>query len=289
MTLTIFTPTYNRGYIINKLYESLCEQTDKDFVWLLVDDGSTDNTKDLVDNWIQEGIIDIQYYIQENVGKSSAHNLGVQKTNTELFCCVDSDDIVTKDSVAEIKKYASKYSKEIGLVFKRGFDKNRSITTWNQELIKASLFEAEKNYGLKGDTMLVFKTSIVKKYSFPIFENEKFVPENYLYDCLAKEGDLVFINKILYICEYLPDGYTTNMRKVIATNPKGYRAYIEKRIPMNKSYSQKWKDSIRYVAIQFVINWKGIIKNSPDKLFTFLALPFGYIFYKKYYHKYLKR
>ena len=93
----------------------------------------------------------------------------------------------------------------------------------------------------------------------------------------------------MYICEYLPDGYTTNMRKVIATNPKGYRAYIEKRIPMNKSYSQKWKDSIRYVAIQFVINWKEIIKDSPDKLFTFLALPFGYIFYKKYYHKYLKK
>src|SRR5699024_7599204 len=99
MTLTIFTPTYNRAYILPKLYNSLVEQSNKDFVWLIVDDGSTDNTKKLVFTWIRENKISIKYYYQKNQGKSIAHNKGVKETDTELFSCVDSDDYLTKDCV----------------------------------------------------------------------------------------------------------------------------------------------------------------------------------------------
>ena len=99
--LTIFTPTYNRAYILNKLYESLCVQTCQDFEWLIVDDGSTDNTKELVDTWMGEGRIAIRYVYQQNGGKQRAFNKAVALTNSELFVCIDSDDQLTTEHVVE--------------------------------------------------------------------------------------------------------------------------------------------------------------------------------------------
>lgn len=287
MTITIFTPSYNRAYTLVKLYKSLCEQTDKNFIWLIVDDGSTDNTEELVNRWIREKIIDIRYLKQKNAGKSAAHNTGVNNTKTELFCCVDSDDVLTMDAIAEIKRDSSRLSQCIGIVYKRGTHENDVITKWDKSLNSATFFDAEKKFGLRGDTMLVFKVQYLKKYSFPVFQGEKFVPENYLYDYLSNEGELLFIDKVLYLCEYLPDGYTSNMRRVIVNNPLGYRAYIKKRVRMNYSFIEKLKDVARFVAIQCVIEKKEIFKQSPSLFYTIFALPLGVYFYRKEYKKYL--
>ena len=92
--MTVFTPTYNRAYILPKLYDSLCQQTVKSFEWLIVDDGSVDNTQELVEKWIEEKKIEIRYFKQANGGKQRAHNLGVEKSKEEIFVCVDSDDYV---------------------------------------------------------------------------------------------------------------------------------------------------------------------------------------------------
>src|SRR5665647_1656547 len=101
-TLTIFTPSYNRGYILGQLYHSLLEQTCMDFEWVIVDDGSTDNTKDLVQAWTNEGKLTIRYIYQKNGGKMRAHNTGVLYATTELFLCVDSDDYLVETAVEEI-------------------------------------------------------------------------------------------------------------------------------------------------------------------------------------------
>ena len=100
--VTVFTPTYNRGYTIGRLYDSLLRQTDKRFCWIIVNDGSTDNTEELILDWIKEKRIDIQYYKQKNQGKPSAHNKGVELTRTELFTCVDSDDYLKDNAIEEI-------------------------------------------------------------------------------------------------------------------------------------------------------------------------------------------
>ena len=102
--LTIFTPTYNRAYTLKKLYASLIEQINQNFEWLIVDDGSTDNTEEVVKQWVDEKKITIRYFKQRNGGKQRAHNKGVEICNTELFICVDSDDYIVKDSVDKILK-----------------------------------------------------------------------------------------------------------------------------------------------------------------------------------------
>lgn len=282
--VTIFTPTYNRAHTLSRLYESLCRQTNKNFEWIIVNDGSTDNTKDLVRKYINDGIIGIRYYYQSNQGKPIAHNIGVQMAKLKYFVCVDSDDYLTDDAIEKILKYAERLTDEIGMVLFRGFPSGKNITQWNECVKTSTLHDAYKKYGLQGDTMLVYKTEIIKKEYFPQFEKEKFVPESYLYDRLDRYGKMKIINDTLYICEYLKDGYTATMRKVIKNNPKGYEAYIVQRIDFDDCIKERFFDSIRYICIKFIQGEKKI-SNSRHKLYSLLALLPGYILYIKEYKK----
>lgn len=286
MRITIFTPTYNRSYILPKLYKSLISQTCKDFVWLIVDDGSTDNTSTLVRDWIEENKIIIEYYKQENQGKSIAHNKGVELTNTELFVCVDSDDYLSNFAVENILNFWSteNTSKTIGILAFRGNPKGYSITTIKNNIIKSTtLNKAYTDYGLKGDTMLVYRTDIISKYRFPKFENEKFVPEGYLYDLMDKDGDLLLLRKVLYYCEYLNDGYTKNMAELLLKNPKGYLAYIDQRLEFDNKIKDKIINTIKYSAISIAIKKQEFIKNSAYPIITIATLPLAYILYMKRY------
>lgn len=287
--LTVFTPTYNRGYVLPRLYQSLCRQTDKDFEWIIVDDGSVDDTSDLVKGWMRENQVNIKYFYQENSGKPQAHNIGVKKSVAELFVCVDSDDLLTDDAVKKVKTFweAEQNNADIiGMVLKRGGIQGEKITSWAQGLLKETFFRAQKLYSLAGDTMLVWRTDILKKVEFPVFANEKFIPEGYLYDKLSNFGKCIFIDEVLYLCEYLPDGYTASMSKVNARNPLGYQAYIKQRLKMDFTFKDKWLDSIRYVAIKLVNKDGRLFKDTVYPLWTILAYLPGHVLYWKRYKKY---
>lgn len=287
--ITYFTPTYNRGYILSQLYQSLCIQSDKDFEWIIVDDGSTDNTKDLVNDWILENRIKIKYFYQTNSGKSQAHNLGVTKANGKLFSCIDSDDYIIPETTENIRSQWERVSNDvIGLVYSRGTDSRESITKWGPKNQMLTLKEAYE-IGLSGDTMLIYATDKIRKYSFPKLRNEKFVPESYLYDLLDDEGKMYFSSEILYICNYLDDGYTKSMRKLIYDNPNGYLLFITNRLKKNISLKHRFQNSIRYVAIKKILNSNKIIVDSVYPIHTLLAYPFGLYFYFKNYAKYRKR
>lgn len=277
-TLTIFTPTFNRCHVITKLYDSLEMQSDKDFVWLVVDDGSDDSTNVLFEKWKKEASFKIEYIWQENSGKSMAHNLGVSKTQTELFTCVDSDDYLSSDAVALIKKvWDSHVEGDVGILTLR--EVTKKVSEAEEQGIRTTLRNAENTCGIKGDTMLIYKTSVLKKYSFPKFQGEKFVPENYLYDLIDREGKLIFLDKVLYHGDYLQDGYTHNMARVIKNNPRGYLAYIEQRISFDVKLDEKCKDIIRYIAISKVAKKARIIRESQYPFLTLLMYPLGLLFY----------
>ena len=286
--LTIFTPTYNRGYVLPRLYASLCRQSCKDFEWIIVDDGSVDDTRCLVTKWIAEDEIKIRYYYQQNSGKPMAHNVGVEKTDTELFVCVDSDDFLRDDAVEVVKsKWESPGQQTcIGMVFKRGDIFGKSITFWKQNLQKETFFMAQKRYGLSGDTMLVWVAEILKQVSFPRLGSEKFIPEGYLYDRVSTLGKVSFFDEVLYLCEYLPDGYTHAMRRINAENPLGYQLYIQERLKMDVSAKDRFLDSIRYVAIKLVIRDGRLLKDAVYPFFTVLSFIPGLIFYLRNYRKY---
>lgn len=280
--ITIFTPTYNRCKDLKRLYESLIKQTNKDFYWLIIDDGSSDATKSEVEKWISCGKIEIRYFYQQNKGKSAAHNYGVEKTDTELFVCVDSDDYLSENAIDRIATiWKSHKANEIGILALRSVTKTDNVKTIYKSI---SLRDAYRKMKIRGDTMLIYNTSIIKKFKFPIFENEKFVPESYLYDLLDKEGDLIYLNEVLYYGEYRSDGYTKNMNKVIKDNPKGYNAFICQRISFDKNILDIFTDTIRMIAIQLVMKKKNIIPESQHQLITFCAFPFGLVlYYLKYY------
>lgn len=289
MSITIFTPTYNRAHTLGRLYHSLVKQTCNNFKWLIIDDGSTDNTKELIDTWKQEKKINIKYYKQKNQGKSMAHNKGVEMTSTNLFTCVDSDDFLHKEAVERILKLWEKESSSdtVGILAYCAYSSGERITKIkNNKIQQFKLKDAYRKHGLTGDTMLIYKHSIISNFKFPKFEYEKFVPESYLYDLIDQEGDLILLDQPLYYVEYLDDGYSNNMAKIILDNPNGYIAYINQRLKMEKSLKYKSLDTIRYVAISIASNKENIISDAIYPRLTRLLYSFGYMFYVIRYKKY---
>ena len=223
-TLTVFTPTYNRAYCLRALYESLCAQTNKDFEWLIVDDGSSDNTRELVQAFIEENKIQIKYHAQTNSGKHVAHNKGVELCETELFVCVDSDDALTANAVDVIlhKYEAVKNQKILGLYLRKQYPDGRWMASaYPKGIEKIGITDLYHNYPFTGDTVIVLKTELIKPYSFPVFEGERFVTEKVLYNQLNHIAPMLLCDEAIYTAEYLPDGYTKNIQKLIANNPQG--------------------------------------------------------------------
>ena len=285
--LTIFTPTYNRGYIIERLYNSLLHQTNYNFEWLIVDDGSTDDTKSLIEQWINEKKINIRYYYQENQGKPIAHNLGVENAKGDIFVCVDSDDYLTEDAVDiiiteyEKIKNLQQCTGIVGVcVTKEGKPVGNNMPTIIQY---STLYDLYNKYKYKGDTILVYKLQIIRKYRFPKINGEKFIPETYLYDKIDSDGKLKIINDGIYVCEYLEDGYTNNSAKLIKNNPKGYIMCAKQRMEIAKTFYTRLKACAQYVLGNWLNGSNNFIKDSPKKFTTILSIPFAmYMYIKKY-------
>jgi len=291
--LTIFTPTYNRAYVLDKLYLSLCVQTNKDFEWLIIDDGSTDNTKEKIQKWISEKKIQIRYVYQKNAGKSAAHNRALELTKTELFVCVDSDDQLHENAVAVVLEEWDKLRKQSkqevgGMVAFREMSDGTPITQYQgkSDYKIGKLKEFYDRKIISGDTMLIFDVRKVGSLRFPVFEGEKFVPEAYLYDQFDQISSFLIVPQYIYICEYLEDGYTQNMARLIAKNPNGYLAYIEQRIKYDNDIKNVIFDTIRYVAIAVCAKKKHIIKSAYNPFCAFVMYPFGKLFYHIRYKEY---
>lgn len=231
--ITIFTPTYNRAYILDELYQSLCKQNSQDFEWLIVDDGSKDNTKNLVESFIKENRISIKYFFQKNGGKHRAINKGVEKAEGELFFIVDSDDSLTTDSIESIliswDALADK-TQYSGLCFRKKYI-NTDLTIGKKfpyHEFDSNSLDMEFKLKIAGDMALIYKTTVLKQYHFPEIIGENFVPEGLVWLKIAHSGlFLRCIDKAIYRCEYLPDGLTKNFSSNLKRNPKGFMLYYK--------------------------------------------------------------
>ena len=274
----VFTPTYNRAYRLPKLYESLCRQTDDSFEWLIVDDGSTDNTKQVVDEWIKEKKISIRYFWQENGGKQRAHNLGVEKCNQELFMCVDSDDYISDDCVEQhIKMWeAIKLDETIaGIVSLKGDLEGNPLGTYFPEgLTRTTWGDLYSKYKFRGDATQVYRTSILKKYPYWVADGEKFIGEGYVFYQIDQKYEMILLPKILMYCEYLPDGYSKNVRKLMKNNPKSYMKLKDQTIRFSKNWKERYIQTILFLAACIVCKEPHPIKIAPYKwLAAFAYLP----------------
>lgn len=291
MFLTVFTPTYNRAYILPKLYDSLCNQTSQDFEWILVDDGSSDNTEVLAKQWLDEHIINMRYIRQENAGKPIAHNRGVNEAKGDLFVCVDSDDYLIDSAVAEIHEVWKKENKtnRTGILAFRGYPDGRELTRLdNTSVVESTLRDAYKKYGLHCDTMLIFKTDIIKRFHFVLAEGEKFIPETYIYNQIDEVGKLYICRKALYMCDYQEDGMTANVAKNLYNNYKSYVIYINSRLRGNESIADKMRDTIRYEAIMIAHREKRIIREAVYPLLAVIGWLPANIWARKRYGQLMK-
>ncbi|WKG28848.1 glycosyltransferase family 2 protein [Priestia aryabhattai] len=282
-TLTVFTPTYNRAYCIHQCYESLKRQTCKDFMWLIIDDGSTDNTKEIVNGWIDENVIKIKYHWQDNQGMHGAHNTAYELIDTELNVCIDSDDYMPDDAVEKIVDMWKKCgSNEVsGIIGLDANHKNEIIGTPLPQHIKYStLFDLYNKYSVTGDKKLIYRTSLAKKYPYPLFENERYVGLAYKYHMIDKQYKMLLMNEIICCVEYLEDGSSRNMLNQYRKNPRGFAFYRKEMMKLPfASRSFKFRQAIHYVSSSLIGKNKNFLQDTPNKGLTLLAIPLGIALY----------
>lgn len=227
--VTVFTPTFNRCNTLRRLYESLKKQTNKNFEWIIVDDGSIDNTKKMIEIWSTESKdISIRYYYQVNSGKHVAINLGVKKAKGRLFFIVDSDDFLSYDAIEKIIDWSRELSDNGnygGIVGnKANLHGNIIGTTFKDKKMDLTFLERTK-YGISGDKAEVFFLDVIRNYPFPIFEGEKFCTEALVWNRMAQDNiKFRFFNEVIYYVEYLADGLSSKYQFLMKNNPE--QAYI---------------------------------------------------------------
>lgn len=287
--ITVFTPTYNRAYIIYKLYQSLCQQTCNDFEWLVVDDGSTDNTQELINSYISENKITIRYIHKENGGKHMAINLGVKEAKGELFFIVDSDDHLTNDAIKTILDDYSEIKHNdscAGIGYMRMDFKGEIIKNkFPFNRIKCSAHILNKKYHVKGDMAEIFKTDILKLYPFPEIPGEKFCPEALIWFRIADKFDFLWINKGIYLCEYISDGLTAQITKHRMLSPISSMIFYSEQTKRNNiHFKTKFRSAINFW--RFSYNTNLMFKQKLfyiSNIFALLSV-IGYIFYLKDIH-----
>lgn len=249
--ITVFTPTYNRAHTLERLYRSLREQTFTDFEWLIIDDGSSDNTTEMVNQWIKEdNLFPIRYYSQENRGKHIAINSGLRKARGELFFTADSDDFLTNDALKKVDDWVKSLPENknfCGVVGNMGSSPTETPNTvYKGKWRDANLLERYPEVSdlpIDGERVFVFFTEIHNKYPYPEFQNEKFMTEAVTWNRMASDGYRVRVfNDIIYIYKYLPNGLTLSGNQLFFNNPKGYGLWMrEKAYFLHYSYTKKIK------------------------------------------------
>lgn len=279
MKITVFTPTYNRAYILENLFNSLKRQKFYDFEWIIMDDGSTDNTADLVSSWLKEKLsFPIIYNYQKNSGKHTAINKGVKLASGNLFFIVDSDDYITDDALFKINHWYENLTPKDSfwaISGNVGFSKNELIgETFQSEYLDSYYLDRIPN-NIIGDKAEVFFTDVIRDYQFPEFKGEKFLFEGALFLEYGQKYKIRYFNDIIYIADYLEDGLTNNIRNRILQSPKGY-AYVKcKEMDVCKRnykdrlsfYYYYWKDFNK------IIGTNNVSKNLRVTFFTlFLSI-----------------
>ena len=281
-TLTIFTPTYNRAHTLVRTYQSLCQQTCKDFEWLIIDDGSIDSTAHIVEKWINEADFTIRYIYQENQGMHGAHNTAYKNITTELNTCIDSDDYMPADAVESIVAFWQKnrdnnYAGFIGLDQR---EDGSIIGTKFPQWMKETTLQDFYAKGGKGDKKLVYRTDVITRYpEYPLFEEERYVGLAYKYMLIDQDYKMRTLNKPLVTVEYQVDGSSNMMWKQYWNNPRGFAFFRKTEMVVAPTLKRRFISCVHYVSSCMISKNKRFLNESPQKTLTLLAIIPGVILY----------
>lgn len=280
-TLTIFTPAYNRSHTLPRTYESLRRQACKDFIWLIVDDGSADNTAELVRRWQErDNGFEIRYIYKENGGMHTAHNTAYENIDTELNTCIDSDDALAPGAVEKILRKWEQVKDQgyAGIIaLDSDFDGNIIGNGFPEGLHETTL-TGYYAAGGSGDKKLVYRTVVIRKYPpYPVFEGEKYVALAYKYRLIDQDYKLAVLDEVVCNVDYQPDGHSTGMWKEYVRSPRGFAFWRKVCMQYPESKKRLVVDCIHYVSSSLVAGNKRFVKESPRKLLTVMCIIPGYI------------
>ncbi len=298
-TLTVFTPAYNRAHTIGRTYESLSRQTCRDFEWLIIDDGSTDGTRALVESWIQPHLVSretegscfsgmcpagfkISYFWQENQGMHGAHNTAYRHITTELNTCIDSDDWMPEDAVEKIVTFwkmhgDDKYAGVVGLDYTA---KGELIGTMFPSDMTETTLSGFYAHGGKGDKKLVYRTEVITKYpEYPRFEGERYFSLGYKYLLVDQDYKLLTMNEPLVIVDYQQDGSSHSMFRQYWNNPQGFMFLRQEHMRYNHSFKSLMRSCIHYVSHCIRARQYRKLLSTPYPFTTFIAVPAGVCLY----------
>ena len=271
MKISILTPTFNRAKLLDKLYTSILINSNNsncDVEWLIMDDGSTDNTRIIVDTYIKENIINVQYFYQENSGKMSAINELVKRCTGDLILECDSDDYlvpetfkIIEDALVQCKDMANIYAMAFLKYDQNGNNMGNNFPEDNYE---SSMFDLYFKEGITGEKALVFNSSIRKKFKYRLENGEKFVTEARLHHEMDLHYNIKCFNKKIMICEYKDDGYSKNIDKLFLQNPKGYYEYFKEIFNQDMhgvTFSKRLYIYKHYILFAVLSKQKHAIKN----------------------------
>lgn len=266
--ISILTPTYNRGKLLLPLYDSLKNLTFKDFEWLIVDDGSEDDTEQYALSWIAHNIqnaeFPIRYIKKSNGGKHTAINRGVREANGELILILDSDDTLPSDSLATIAQYYEQckgykdcagvcglMAHHDGQLIGTGFPKDPMYES-------ALLFRYAEKGNVTGDLLEVYKTSVMREFPFPEIENERFCPESLVWNRIANKYKLFCFNKVIYYRDYLEGGLTSKIVRIRMNSPIASTMTYAEMLDYNISLKWKIRSAINYWRFRYCIKNKAL-------------------------------
>lgn len=278
--ITVFTPTYNRAHLLPRLYESLKAQSCPDFEWIIVDDGSTDNTEAIAQSFfLPSGGMGGGLIRQPNGGKHRAINRGVQEARGELFFIADSDDYLPKDSLAKVSEYYLKIRGEKTIGGVCGLDiapdgANVSSALPQDEIICTSL-DIRLRYHVTGDLKEVFLTSVMREFPFPEVEGERFCPEALVWNRIAQKYKLLFFNQPIYVAEYQPEGITAGIVRARMNSPVAAATTYQELNSYNIPFQEKIKTAINYWRFRACVPKGKQVPKLP--WYWFWCKPIGYL------------
>lgn len=277
--ITVFTPIYNRANYLSRLYYSLKQQTYKNFEWIIVDDGSTDNIQDVVSLISKKGNLDIRFIQQKNGGKHRAINVGVELAKGDLFFILDSDDILPPNALELVAKYYEEIKNDSSFAGVSGIDgyfDGRIIGSGlPSEVLDSSLVEIRYKYHIKGDMKEIFRTAVMKEFPFPELENEKFCPEALVWNRIARKYKLRYFNKVIYKVEYQSEGLTSNIIKVRMNSPFASMMCYAEMNQLDIPVIDKIKAAINYWRFRFCYHGDNDYPKLAS-IWNFVA-PFGWL------------
>lgn len=279
--LTVFTPSYNRGYLLGRLYASLQRQSVTCFEWIIIDDGSTDNTAYIVQQWQKEHTqFLIRYIKKENGGKARAINDGIKLAQGKYFFIVDSDDYLADDALESLIKWFSELPEQTNFIGVSGLreisNHNSSILNKKFNYIDTSNINRTK-YGLEADMAEAFYTEKLKQYRFPVWPNEKFIPESVVWDQMALDGYILrWYNKVIYYCEYLEGGLTQSSWKLLKNNPMGYAQMFLKKLSYIDNSKLRKNYMLQFISCCCLAHEYSYILKCKDKK-VLLLFPIGFL------------